>query len=72
MGYHIIEVELDRKGDVVSRNVSPVQFSTRDEAEAMARNAAGSLAVHGYSHEGGYWWARDRRRVNYRFFVKAQ
>jgi hypothetical protein len=67
--FKLVEVELDRKGGVVSRNASPIPFSTKAEAEAMAQRAAESLATHGYNAEHNYWWARDLRDVNYRFFV---
>lgn len=69
--FKLVEVELDRKGNVVSRNVSAVPFQTKAQAEAMAQRAAESLSEHGYNPEHNYWWARDLRDVNYRFFIDA-
>jgi transcriptional regulator with XRE-family HTH domain len=69
--FKLVEVELDRLGNVVSRNLSPMPFSTRAEAEAAAQRSAESLWANGYNEEHGYWWARDLRDVSYRFFVEA-
>jgi hypothetical protein len=69
--FKLVEIELDRYENVVSRNVSGVPFTTRAEAEAAALRAAKSLHSNGYNAEHGYWWARDLRDVNYRFFVEA-
>jgi DNA-binding transcriptional regulator YdaS (Cro superfamily) len=69
--FKLVEVELDAKGNVVKRNVvSGPPFSTRAEAEAMAQRAAESVWVSGYNEEHGYWWARDLRDTNYRFYVE--
>jgi DNA-binding XRE family transcriptional regulator len=68
--FKLVEIEVDRRGSVVSRNVSRVPFSTRAEAEAAAQRSAESLWASGFNEEHGYWWARDMRGVNYRFLVE--
>src|SRR5689334_5180629 len=56
--FKLVEIEVDRQGGVVSRNVSRVPFSTRAEAEAAAQRSAESLWASGFNEEHGYWWAR--------------
>jgi DNA-binding XRE family transcriptional regulator len=68
--FKLVEIEVDRHGNVVSRNVSRVPFSTRAEAEAAAQLSAESLWASGFNEEHGYWWTRDMRGVNYRFLVE--
>jgi DNA-binding XRE family transcriptional regulator len=70
--FKLVEIELDRHDidRVASRNVSREPFSTRAEAEAAAQQAAESLWASGFNDEHGYWWARDMRGVNYRFYVE--
>jgi transcriptional regulator with XRE-family HTH domain len=68
--FKLVEIELNSKGEVVSRNVSPVPFPTKAAADAAAEQSARSLWAQGYNDEHGYWWARDLRDVNYRFIVE--
>src|ERR1700756_2698654 len=68
--FKLVEIELNSKGQIVSRNVSPVPFPTKAEADAAAERSAMSLWAHVYNDEHGYWWARDLRDVNYRFMVE--
>jgi DNA-binding XRE family transcriptional regulator len=68
--FKLVEIEVDRHGNVVSRNASGVPFSTRAEAEAAAQRSAESLWASGFNEEHGHWWARDMRGVNYRFLVE--
>ena len=68
--FKLVEIEVDRHGNVVSRNVASVPFPTRAEAEAAAQRSAESLWASGFNEEHGYWWARDMRGVNYRFLVE--
>jgi hypothetical protein len=68
--FKLVEVEIDSKGNIVSRNVSAVPFPTKAEADAAAERSAQSLWANGYNEEHGYWWARDLRDRSYRFFVE--
>jgi len=68
--FKLVEIELDRSGNVISRNVSRVPFSTKAEAEVAAEHAAKSLPINGYNDEHCYWWARNPMNRNYRFFVE--
>jgi hypothetical protein len=68
--FNLVEVEVDRNENVVSRNVSGVPYATKAEAEMAAAGAARSLPINGYNEEHGYWWARTPMNRNYRFFVE--
>ena len=74
--FQMVEIEIKKQGafgEVIERlrKVVPHPFKNRAEAEQMAERVAASHGGgYGYNPEHGYWWGRDLRGTQFRFFIE--
>ena len=71
MLFHLMRVELDERGGVVSQTDTQPLYELREDAMVMAEfEAARCYSEYGYSVERDCWWSRDRHGRNFRFEVQ--
>lgn len=71
MSFQIVRLELNDRGDVISRRPLNPLFELRDDAMALAEFDAGRCdGEFGYDAERDCWWAIDAGQT-FRFIVEA-
>jgi hypothetical protein len=69
MPFHIIRIEVSKKGEPLNVMALPRQFVSVDDAEVEIRVMVESLPKHGENRKEGYWWYEDRN-IRYWLIVK--
>ncbi len=71
--FGIVEIRLGAFGEMVSRELLPEAYQTRQEASEKAAELASSFqGAHGKNEEHGYWWGRTIDDKVTRFIVEAR
>jgi hypothetical protein len=71
MLFQILRIELDERGNVISRRPLQPCYELRDHALAMAEfDAAQCWGEYGYDNERDCWWARDTSDRMFRFEIE--
>jgi len=71
MLFHLLRIELDESGRVVTQTDTQPLYELREDAMVMAEfEAARCYSEYGYNVERDCWWSRDRQGRNFRFEVR--